>query len=709
MAAGLVAGLLALLASPIGLTVSAIPRNGLPGDAPVLQEVDVHPSTQSVRRIAERLGDPHRLRWDGFLWAESGGPYELGVWTAGPVRLWVDSDLLVRRDRQPDPSWEVAGVRLSPGEHLVTLDLEAADETAVIELGWRKPGGTFGLMPAAALSPRGQSAARWAARSSILWLVTLLSALWLLLLCLAGARALSAVIEPAPGLGDRRLAGVVIGLAVLFAVGLWWGLPGTSWALDELAARDVRDGWAVRFSNGWFGLYPPFHFILLAVSVAPTLAAEGLGVISRQDPLPWLLVLQFRVVSLAMAVGAVYLIGRLGGRLLGPRYAWLSALAAGVVLPFAFYAKTANLEMPYVFWFALSLVLLDQAYRRGRTRDVVGAAVAAALAVATKDQAYGLYVLPAVHFAWSHLRAGRRARLLLWVAAAGLFTFAAAHNLPFNAVGFSRHVAELLGPASAGYRTYPATLAGQVALTGATMRTLLWMLGWTGLAAVIVGAIGGRRAAGSRLPGWIWLPAVSYYVTFVAVVGYVYDRFLLPVCLVFALMVALGIGRLLDGWPSRRLGRLLGTALLAMLVWRAVSLDVLLLRDGRYTVEAWLEARVDPGDEVGIVQSPVYLPRLEPFGPVELTPAVSASDRKQPRWIVVNVEHFNRLATDSPARQWLRWLEAGDGPYREVFRYKSTLRATAFSWTERFTDRVEDPVTNVDKANPEIVVFERRN
>ena len=55
------------------------------------------------------------------------------------------------------------------------------------------------------------------------------------------------------------------------------------------------------------------------------------------------------------------------------------------------------------------------------------------------------------------------------------------------------------------------------------------------------------------------------------------------------------------------------------------------------------------------------------------------------------------------------WLDSGTGPYQEVLRYKSSFRWTPLALDRRFTDRVQDPFTNLDKANPEMSVFRRRD
>ncbi len=119
--------------------------------------------------------------------------------------------------------------------------------------------------------------------------------------------------------------------------------------------------------------------------------------------------------------------------------------------PFVYFAKTANPEMPMLFWLALSLWLYLRVLRRHRLRDWLLLAVTAALAVGSKDQAYGFYVLAPLALLPSlahHRRAEGKPgglhtlldpRVLLAVAA-GLVAFALAFNLPTNWQGFQRHL-----------------------------------------------------------------------------------------------------------------------------------------------------------------------------------------------------------------------------------------------------------------------------
>jgi 4-amino-4-deoxy-L-arabinose transferase and related glycosyltransferases of PMT family len=83
---------------------------------------------------------------------------------------------------------------------------------------------------------------------------------------------------------------------------------------------------------------------------------------------------------------------RAGREAFGNRQGLLAAAAFALVTPFLYYAKTANPEVPYVFWFTVSMVFYIRLNRTLALRDFLGFALAGTLSVCTKDQAYGLYL-----------------------------------------------------------------------------------------------------------------------------------------------------------------------------------------------------------------------------------------------------------------------------------------------------------------------------
>jgi hypothetical protein len=509
---------------------------------------------------------------------------------------------------------------------------------------------------------------------------------------------------------DPRVIGAMALCFGLFVVGLTWGWPGTGWPSDELDPPQVIAAWHRHFSGGWHDKYPPVLFYLLALVYSPVLAAEYFHRASAvPGPVQDLLYLSGRALSVMLSMGTLAAVGLLSARLGYRRESWLAILLAGAFLPMAFYAKTANVEAAYLFWFALSLVLLAGARPSSRAGTFIGIGATAALAVATKDQAYALYVLPAAYLIARCVRGGphalRPAQLAV-AAFSAVAVWAVVMNVVFNPDGVREHVRTILGPASADYRSFEASAAGQVQLFLATARQIWECLAWSGLVAI---ALGLKAGSWRQLPPWLWLTIPSSYLCFAAIVGYSYDRFLLPLTLVCAIPAAVGIAALLREGAGPRWRRVFGWFLLAWLVMRPVGLDVLMVTDARYKAEAWLRQHVRDGETVGSFGQLQTLTRMEGFTHFDIRPGIEDTLQAHPDYIVVNTEHMQRYASDPVRMAWLAWLQSEAGPYREVFRHKSPVPwYSPLRLDGRFTDRAEAPFTNLDKVNPEIAIFQRQ-
>jgi dolichyl-phosphate-mannose-protein mannosyltransferase len=697
------AGITSRLAGPNALTASVFVAAG-PRGAAVHSELDAGPSPDSVERLGVFTGGAApRITWDGFLYAGTSREYEIGLFTNGPARVFLDGRLILDSPLGTDLVPEK--IQIDRGQHLLSVEYEQDEHRPALALRW-DVGNPYRLetIPSSALAPRSLGNWQWRLRPVVPVLVGAVACLWSLLIGWMGWRALRHLLPDHGRLPEPGPLPLVLALfTLLFALGIWWGWPAT-WAPDELDPPSILNAIRHRFSNGWFDKYPPLHYYLLGVIYSPALAADQLGWWHVDtEPVRALLYLQGRVLTLAMGIGTLFGVALIASRTVGAAYAWPSAFCAGAFLPFVFYAKTINVDVPYVFWFVVSCLFLVDAHRHGRMRDCVGFGIAAAAAIATKDQAYALYVLPALHLAW---RLGRSRHGLIALGGgtiAGLAALVLFFNIPFNYEGFRSHLDLVVGPASTDYRMFPATLAGQWVLARVTAGQLLWALGVPGAILLITGLLWRRQdSTAPAIPAWVFLAPLSYYVTLIGVIGYVYDRFLLPVTTLLALVAAIGV---------RKTSGVRGVAtvvLLGWLAWRAASVDALLVRDSRYAAEAWLRAHVPRDAWVVSVDEFGYVPRLDRFRHRQIAATIEETLSSRPDFIVVNTEFLARSPADSPERLWLDWLQTDPGPYETAFRYKAPLGWSALAWHARFSDRREDDFTNLDKANPEIVIFRRR-
>ena len=452
----------------------------------------------------------------------------------------------------------------------------------------------------------------------------------------------------------------ILALALfLGALGLSWGLPGLdSWSNDDPSPRVP-----LRIGSIWLTdthKYPYLQLGLDRVLYAPYLVwldARG-GIRADCRPLEdcftdetrtaTVLMALSRLRSLLMFLGLVLAVEALTARLLADRRAarW-AALWAALTAEMAFFGKLGNLDMPYTFWLALSLIPFLGIVDRGRWRDYLGFGLLAALAVTTKDQVIGAYVLPGLVILALHARraaagadgwtAGLRGFLdarLLGLIAVLLTAFALINDLVFNWSGFVAHVDYYIHGEGAmvnpGFRVADElnqlfTFADRVAKAMGIPLALLAAAGLVGLTA----------AARSRAR-WLLLPLASYSLFMMVPVVYTDTRFSLPALVLLYPGAGWLAARLWSGRPkgdpaanpptpsadglSRRLaGRAVvcGVAIYSLLYSLNVSLAM--RADTRYAAEAFIRGHVPLTDAIVAMDESRYLPRLETMGLTDLS------------------------------------------------------------------------------------------
>ncbi|MEO8504703.1 MAG: heparin lyase I family protein [Acidobacteriota bacterium] len=468
----------------------------------------------------------------------------------------------------------------------------------------------------------------------------------------------------------------------LFGCGLWWGLPGPwGWAGDELHPSSWRQAIATDppvDSRAWHLRYPPLHFAVLEGVSWPlrALIDHGAWNFSQEQRDSSLIVLG-RFVSLAMALGIVWLVYLVGCEIYDRRSAQFAALIAVSIAPLVYYAKMGNLDAPYVFWFVLSLLFYVRILKQHQLRDYVLFAAAAAAAVCTKDQAYGLYTLAPIPILASLYRREHRDsgvvrgiarslvdRRVLFAALTAAAGFTVLQELVLNPERFRLHVQLLLGPMSKDYEDYSDTPVGHLGLLALFLKQTVFVL--DPLLAVIcalgIGLTGWRlikRSAGEPevLLGCLFALLVSYYVTFLNLILFSYDRYLLPVAVLLAFFGGRALGvftREGSRWPRWRQAAVATGFTYAILY--AASVDARLLADSRYYVEDWVKAHAPKPISAAAVGRKKHIPRFEwiPWEKVKRTHGGIIGRRGRPQFLAVNVtdlrsEHevdfYHRLGT----------------------------------------------------------------
>jgi 4-amino-4-deoxy-L-arabinose transferase-like glycosyltransferase len=477
----------------------------------------------------------------------------------------------------------------------------------------------------------------------------------------------------------------------LFAWGIDWGLPSwRGWAGDEILPQSVAQGLAKRFSGGWHTKYPPFHYYLLALVQTPVRRLlQG----ADRFAVHQYLMLAGRWLSVALALGTVWLIYRTGREIYGRRGAVFAGLAVALMPTLVYFAKTANVDGPFLFWIAASFLFYVRLLDRHRPRDYVLFTACAFVAVATKDQAYGLYVLSPLVILPSlrrHLGAGwvktvLDRRVIATVATAAV-VFLLAFNIPWNYKGFSRHVGLLTGSQSEDAQAYPNSPSGHLQNLAQALRDLELCVGAPVFAAALLG-IGwsfyqGDRRERSRL-GALLVLGLSYYLTFLSVVLFSRDRYVLPLGLILALFA----GHLRTG---------AAVAALAYGFLLALSVDLRMVNDSRYDAERWLRDRAPLPRQAVAVGRAKHSPRIAvvEWRQVWRTGG-RALQRPGTRFVVVN-----RSDLRSPEeRRLYERLRSGEFGHRlaESFRWRS-------AW-DRLDTRGR--FTTLDLVNPRLEVYER--
>ncbi len=499
---------------------------------------------------------------------------------------------------------------------------------------------------------------------------------------------------------DRVILLAVIALSLgLNLTAVSWGLPSRfAWATDELQPPIILLGIEERFSGDWHQpAYPPLHYYLLAASYIPLLAADAIDVESVEGRT--LLYYLGRALSLAMGVGILLTLYRIGIEIFDRRSAVLASLAAALTVPFVYYAKFANLDVPLSFWVLLSLYFFVRHWKLGEQRDLWLFASVAVLAMCTKDQAYAFYVLPVG--AYLFLRYRRTGKLVergpMRAAAIAFILFLTIHNVVLNFWGFVHHFEEILW-ARSHYSAFQADGLSQLDLLFQTLRHIQFGLGWP----LTLASIGGLWLAfvkrdGDPLPLWLVLAALSYYIFFIAPVRSTWLRYSLPLVLILSLFAGHALATLWSlskGWYRAGI-----VAVLAYSFLYAASVNILLLNDSRYTVEHWLEEHMKPGEVVGFMGPEYYLPRFDGLNAKRLRPTESVLERSRPDYLVINPEYAARFAPGTREGKLFTKLSAGRAGYGLALQHQSQPRAMLLDF--------ENILGNIAKANPVIEVYER--
>ena len=509
---------------------------------------------------------------------------------------------------------------------------------------------------------------------------------------------------------------IVLAAALLRLAGLGWGLPASDgWDDDGVAPRNFLVGVVQTYTPGSYFAYPPLHMILLLVL---TLPGSIIALLHARSFTPHDVIASFigvptmtffaivaRLVGVAMSLGTIFVIGQMTEAIAGRRAGLCAAAACALNATLTYYSQVTNLDGPYLFWAALALREWVAVIAGRDARRIRSAMLFAAAAIATKDQAYAVFLLSipaalAVWFAsddWPRRRARTLlASLALWAGAASL-ALAAIDGAITNRGGFLKRVAFLAGPASQDYAQYEAGFRGWLALSGDMWAYFprSYPVAAAGLA--IMGVLFHLRLFRSDRAAFVagLLPlfaALSFTLAFNFVALRSENRFLLPQSVLLAVYMGIAADRL-----TRSANRWLasGSAVLTLLIaavalFRCLAIDAAFIADPRYDAERWMMVNVRQSDTIEALGLNVYLPRFPPGAVVTRLDSKPLSQRnpmpnvteiegrfesvaaRNPRFIVVNAFWLQDYLLPEPVAADGGWIV--QRTRQAVFRDKAARR-----------------------------------
>lgn len=503
----------------------------------------------------------------------------------------------------------------------------------------------------------------------------------------------------------------------LSSVGIWWGLPShRGWAADEIIPTEVLDGIGHHFfSNNWYGKYPPFHYYLLSLFYAPFFILDQLNLLDISSlPILTLLFYIGRFLSVLMGTTIVFLVYKCGQEVYDRRASLFASLMTALIVPFVYYSKMTNLDVPYIFWFVLSLYFYIRILKNHQTRDYLLFSLTAILSICTKDQAYGLYVLAPlviIFSDWMHKKKANRHMTLLhslwdrnylFSSVLAILLFFIVQNIFFNAQGFITHLKLISGPLSKDYQVYERSFSGYMNLLWQTLRQIQFSLGWPLFLLSVLGLLFSlvQKKKNLILFSLLVFP-LSYYLFYISIILYNYDRFNIPMCIVLTFFG----GKCLSDWRGNKqkffkLKILLLAAVFAYTFFYSFSVDVMMVKDSRYPVEKWIKENIDKEALIGVATHQEYAPRLAGYKWFRLAGPLKTSERSElPDYVLFNADNSRRFAAHTPERELYSQFTRKERTYKLVFRYKSKSPWILLN--------CQNIATNLALINPEILLFKR--
>ncbi len=518
---------------------------------------------------------------------------------------------------------------------------------------------------------------------------------------------------------------VILAIGLLtYSLSIWWGLPTTiSWAPDAIHPLDV-----IEKTKAY--PYPPLHFYILHFVYVPFILAAKVGWINLESISGiTTLMLVGRATSVLMALGiivSVYLTS------LDVSEKQLPALLSAAFIlgnaPLIYYGKIMNVDVPYIFWFSLSLIFYIRAIKYDTLIDYSLFALISMLSICTKDQAYGLVAVPTILLAYRCFHGGqnRKTLRLLIPTIIGISTFLVIHNIVFDFSAFEDHF-NFLGKSS--YRPTDFTDAPIVYMQRYIyfvlrfFKDIQFNLGWP-MSIVSVGAIALTLLRKNKQPLLLYLllPCLSYYGLLLSFIMYSRDRFVIPICLILYIFCGHFLGELLERFQRVHVAKVgLWLTLMTLFTYSffyANSVNLLMLTDSRYFVEDWMLSHIHPPATVGFVEKLRNHPRFIalhrkkiPVGGISSGKLEETVAQQDFSYLITSSGYAgNRFPKGHKKSQGFEKLK-DETHYKLIFCHRSKPLWNFLHIEEPTPAEHDDPrrkTGNLNKINPEICMYEKR-
>ncbi len=690
---------------------------------PLIQRTDreisdkVLANTPELRRLTS-----FSIEWSGYLVTYHDAVHRFATKTDDGSWMWIDDQLVIDNGGLHPVRNVTSELFLPRGVHRFRLRyLQGGDEYSLL-LGQAAFRGRF-LHPAP-LTPEPMSYTAYRVRELwplgfvAIWYVALVAVSVHVIRTLGRYSLFATLIE---SLSDRRfLAVALVGMAFSIAH-IGYGMPALeSLSGDELDPLGTLANSEYGFAD-WNLRWPPLHLSVIALVLAPfELAAHWFGLNMWDRTVAGMMFIVIRSLSVVMLFATLLFTFDIARRRISAPagYFAVALLASSPVV--VYFGSLANLEIPHLFWMALSFWAWLQLGERRSTSAAVLFGASVGCSIAAKDQAYGYYLLAPIALVGLFARGGVGARRLisavvdkrvLAVGAATLIAFSLGHRLPW---GWDRFVARLYSVISVDsipFRLFDRSVDGFVGLSIATVKSFAWAAG-APLVATATGGVALSILTGrSRLLAPLLAPGVTYFAAFICVILFVYDRFLIAMLPGAALLGGGFLAWVIEmaSRTNRRWLIAVPVGLLVVASLNAAAQNVIFYNDPRHDAAKWLARNVPCGSSVGVTYDRQYVPDLYCRDVWDLIPSRTLTMVRFPDRFVLNPAYAHRFNSAPAGRLFLTRLSRGELGYDLVYRaHASAPRWAPMFWEERFQNGREEAFTILDKPLHAIEVWERR-